>query len=74
MACSSCGADNQIEYDSEIAIRLRKKVDSPAVFVSRALLVCLLCGFTEFTVPESELGLLAYSATATNAFGVAYDS
>jgi len=74
MACPSCGADNQIEYESEIAIRLRKRLDSPAVFVSPAILVCLYCGFTEFTVPESELDLLASGTTAPTFFSIAYDS
>jgi hypothetical protein len=36
-----------------------KNLDKPGVWVFPKLFVCLDCGFSEFTVPEPELALLA---------------
>jgi hypothetical protein len=46
---------------SEVAIHFPglKGLDQPIVWSFPKLLVCLECGFTEFTVPERELSVLA---------------
>jgi hypothetical protein len=60
MACRSCGSDNQTNFDSEINIHFPglKNLDRPSVFVFPKLLVCLDCGFTESSIPKTELRLL----------------
>jgi hypothetical protein len=45
------------EFGSEMAIHYPglKGLDKPIVTVFRGLLVCLDCGFTEFTVPRKRV-------------------
>jgi hypothetical protein len=43
-----------------------KNLDNLGVFVFPMLLVCLDCGFSRFTVPETELALLAKVTLANN--------
>jgi hypothetical protein len=66
MTCKSCGSDNQRQFDAEINIHFpgREGLDRPAVLVFPNLLVCLRCGFTEFTVTETELHRLKGDAAA----------
>jgi hypothetical protein len=51
---------NQCQLGGEMAIHYPglKGLDKPAVMVFQTLLVCLDCGFTEFTFPENELRIL----------------
>ena len=58
MPCRSCSSSNQQQFASEICIHLPGDLKTPAVLVFPNLLVCLDCGFTEFTNPEGELRLL----------------
>jgi hypothetical protein len=60
MQCKACGSHNQTEFNAEINVHFPglKNVDRPAVLVFPKLLLCLDCGFTEFTLSESELHLL----------------
>ena len=55
--CRLCQSANQSTFNGEIAIHFpgRKGLEKPIVWVFPKLLVCLNCGFTEFTVPEAEL-------------------
>jgi hypothetical protein len=57
VACRSCASENQTELGAEINIHFSrpKNLDIPAVLVFPTLLVCLDCGFTEFTLEETEL-------------------
>ena len=59
--CKSCGTGNQSEFNSEVCIHVPgpKGLEKPAVFVFPKFLVCLNCGFTEFSIPETELRRLA---------------
>jgi hypothetical protein len=61
MSCPLCGSSNESEFAAEMVIHFRslKNVDEPGVWVFPKLLVCLACGFSQFTVPESELALLS---------------
>jgi hypothetical protein len=61
MTCKSCESKGQTEFGSEINIHFpgREGLDKPAVLVFPKLVVCLDCGFTHFTIPETELALLA---------------
>lgn len=58
MACKC--ASNQVEFPSEICIHFSglKNLDKPGVFLFPKLLVCLDCGSTSLTVPQTELWLL----------------
>jgi hypothetical protein len=66
MACRSCGSVNQTELGAEINIHFpgRKGLDKPAVLVFPKLVVCLDCGLTQFTLPETELNQLRKGAAA----------
>ena len=61
MRCKTCGSNNQAELDAEMLIHFPglKNLDKPAVFVFPKLLVCLDCGFSQFTVPETGLASVA---------------
>ncbi len=66
MACRSCGSENQTEFGAETNIHFpgRKGLDRPAVLAFPMLVVCLDCGFTEFTIAETELRLLGEGVAA----------
>jgi hypothetical protein len=61
MVCKSCQAGNVTEFGAEINIHFPfpEGLDEPAVLVFPKLEVCLGCGFTNFTLPETELCQLA---------------
>ena len=60
MACSSCGSEKQAEFSAEMNIHFpgEKGFDKPVVWVFPKLQVCLGCGLTLFTIPDTELRLL----------------
>jgi hypothetical protein len=60
MACNSCGLEKQAEFSAEMNIHFPggKGLDKPAVWVFPKLQVCLGCGLTLLTIPETELRLL----------------
>jgi hypothetical protein len=61
MSCLLCGSGNEAELTAEMLIHFSglKNIEKPAVWLFTKLLVCLDCGSSRFTVPESKLGLLA---------------
>jgi len=65
MACKSCGSERRAELRAEINIHVPdgKGLDESGVWVFPKLEVCLVCGRTQFTIPESKLNQLE-SATA----------
>ena len=60
MQCKACGSHNQTEFNAEINVHFpgKKNLDKPAVLVFPKFLLCLDCGFAEFTLREDELLLL----------------
>jgi hypothetical protein len=66
MPCKECHSEYQREYTSEINVHFQAKdeADKGAVLLFPKLVVCLNCGFTEFTLSENELPLLTRSAKA----------
>ncbi len=60
MTCKGCHSDRQRMFNGEIAIHFRglEGLDQPIVWVFQETVVCLHCGFTEFTVPKRELQVL----------------
>jgi hypothetical protein len=60
MSCKSCLSEHQSNLSAEVAIHFPglKGLKKPIVWVFPKLLVCLNCGFTEFSVPDRELGVI----------------
>jgi hypothetical protein len=54
MSCRVCASENQSSVPTEIAIHL-PGLSTPHVFLFPQVVVCLDCGFTEFSIPETEL-------------------
>ena len=61
MTCNRCHSDKQGVFNGEFAIHFRalEGLDKPIVWAFPEIVVCLNCGFTEFTVPERELQVLS---------------
>jgi len=72
MSCKSCKSENQSNFNGEIAIHFPglKGLDKPIVWVFPKVLVCLDCGFTEFAIPEKELGVLVHDRSGDDAAGL----
>ena len=66
MSCQSCQSEHQSNFNGEVAIHHPglKGLDKPFVWVFPKLVVCLDCGFVEFTVPEKELSVLVQGDAA----------
>jgi hypothetical protein len=60
MYCASCESSNQAEFTTEIMIHYSglKNIDKPGVHLFPKVLVCLDCGFSCFTSPETDLAML----------------
>ena len=65
MSCAMCSSINQSEFGAEMMIHFSgpKHLADPGVLVFPRLLVCLDCGFSQFTVPKKELALLSGEAS-----------
>jgi hypothetical protein len=61
MTCLSCRSVKQAELTAEMLIHFpgSKYLDKPSVWLFPKLLVCLDCGFSRFTVPETVLASVA---------------
>ena len=64
MSCGACKSNKRSSFGGEVAIHFPglKGLNKPIVWVFPSLMVCLDCGLTEFSVPESELRVLAQGA------------
>lgn len=60
MKCPSCGSDDQAEFASEMSIHLRRSSRQPGTLVLQTILICMDCGFSQFTMPEAELRELVH--------------
>jgi hypothetical protein len=60
MSCVLCGSANNSEFSAEINLHFSglENLDKPSGLVFPQVLLCLDCGFSRFTTPETELGLL----------------
>ena len=60
MYCLSCGSTKQTELTAEMMIHFRglEHRDNPGVLLYPEIRVCLGCGLSRFTVPETELALI----------------
>jgi len=66
MVCNSCGLEKQAQFSAEINIHFpgEKGLDEPGIWVFPKLEVCLVCGWTQFRIPEGELNRLETSIAA----------
>jgi hypothetical protein len=66
MVCPSCRSVKQAEFTAEMQIHYPglKNINRPGIWLFPELLVCLDCGFSRFTVPESELASFAEGTLA----------
>jgi len=60
VSCRVCTSENQSRFSTEIAIHL-PGLTTPHVFLFPKVVVCMDCGFTEFSISETELQRLAES-------------
>jgi hypothetical protein len=69
MICKGCNSDNPSTFNGEVAIHYPglEGLDKPIVWTFPKLVVCLHCGFTEFTVPERELQVLEQGSPVAGA-------
>jgi hypothetical protein len=58
MSCKLCSSEDQSRFATEIAIHL-PGLSTPHVLLSPMVLACLECGFTEFSIADTELRRLA---------------
>ena len=67
MPCKSCQSENLQSFNGELGIYHpgREGLDKPLVLVFAVVVVCLNCGFAEFTVPEPQLQELGKGSAAS---------
>jgi hypothetical protein len=67
MSCLLCASSNHAEFGTEILIHFSgiTNLEKPPVWAFPRLLVCLDCGFSQFTTPERELAPLAKGTAAS---------
>jgi hypothetical protein len=60
MYCALCHSSNGAEFTAEMMIHFSglKHVDKPAVLAFPKVSICMDCGFSGFTTPETELRIL----------------
>lgn len=60
MVCKSCQSENQRRLFGELAIHFPglDGLHKPIVWVFPKLVICLDCGLTEFTIPQTDLSRL----------------
>lgn len=67
--CKDCKSENINIFTSEVAIHFPglDGLKKPILWAFPQLKVCMRCGFTEFTVAESELTVLQLGEAGTGA-------
>jgi hypothetical protein len=63
MSCTLCTSENQSRVPTEIAVHLPGPC-TPHIFLFPEVLVCMDCGFAEFSISETELQRLRQSDLA----------
>jgi hypothetical protein len=60
MYCALCQSGNQAEFTAEVMMHLSglKYIANPGLLTFPKVSVCLDCGFSWFTTPETELRVL----------------
>jgi hypothetical protein len=67
MSCPRCSSVSQEEFPAELMFHFRgaQNLDRPGVMIFPKVLVCLKCGFSQFTAPIQEVALLAQAAPSS---------
>jgi hypothetical protein len=67
MHCALCNSRNQADFPTEMMIHLRglRNINNPGVLAFPKVLVCLDCGSSRFTIPETELQVLGKGIAAS---------
>jgi hypothetical protein len=67
--CKACASRDINTFGSEITLHFKGLVglQKPVVFVFPEVVVCLTCGHSEFTMPETELRVLSTNTPVENA-------
>jgi hypothetical protein len=66
MFCKRCSSENLGKFSAEINVHFpgREGLDKPTVWLFPEVVVCLDCGFAEFSIPQAQLLRLATQAAA----------
>jgi len=66
MSCKSCGSVNEKKFSAEINLHFPgyEGLEKPTVWLFPEVVVCLDCGVAEFSIPNTELCLLAENPAA----------
>ena len=61
MTCKRCSSDRQRKFSTEMNVHFprREGLEKPSVPICEEVVVCLSCGFAEFSLPEAPLRKLA---------------
>lgn len=61
IGCVRCSSENLGKFSAEMNIHFygQEGLTEPSVWVFPQLTMCLSCGYTDFSIPESELQRLA---------------
>lgn len=64
MSCLSCASQNLVTLSVEMNMHFTglRNIDKPGVWLFPDVLVCLDCGYSQFSVPAVELARLAEGA------------
>jgi hypothetical protein len=70
MYCLSCGSTKQAELTAEMMIHFRglEYLDNPGVLSFPKIRVCLGCGLSRFTVPETELASITRATLGNKSY------
>jgi hypothetical protein len=76
MPCSLCASDSHAEFPAEVVIHFQglENLGKPGVLLFPKVLVCMGCGRSHFTVPNTKLMLLGKRPATTESSGVAVSS
>jgi hypothetical protein len=60
MHCALCRSGNQAEFTAEMLLHFSgiRNIDNPGVLAFPKVSVCLDCGYSRFTTPETDLRIL----------------
>jgi hypothetical protein len=69
VACKKCGSANQKRFEAEVDIHSAavRDVHKSPISLFPSILVCLVCGHSEFVVPAQEMKSLGLQDTRTTA-------
>ena len=61
MACKRCSSEKQRKFKTEMNVHFTgwRGLEKPTVWLFPEVMVCLDCGFAEFSIPKVELVHLA---------------